>query len=70
MKSVGFVLALLAASVAAAVAQDAIPNLRGTWSGKGKSIVFGTNPHARDRRHLLQHGPRQAMTRHRPMHRD
>ena len=45
MKSVSFVLALLAASVAAAVAQDAIPNLRGTWSGKGKSIVFGSNPH-------------------------
>ena len=66
MKSVAFVPALLAASVA----QDATPNLRGTWSGKGKSIVFGTNPHARDRRHLLQHGPRQAMTRHRPMHRE
>jgi hypothetical protein len=45
MKSVAFVPALLAASVAAAVAQDAIPNLRGTWSGKGKSIVFGSNPH-------------------------
>ena len=43
MKSVGFV--LLAACVAAAVAQDAIPNLRGTWSGKGKAIVFGSNPH-------------------------
>ena len=26
-------------------AQDAIPDLKGTWSGKGKSIVFGTNPH-------------------------
>ena len=45
MKSAAFVPALLAASVAAAVAQDAIPNLRGTWSGKGKSIVFGSNPH-------------------------
>ena len=45
MKSVGFALALLAACVAAAVAQDAIPNLRGTRSGKGKAIVFGSNPH-------------------------
>jgi hypothetical protein len=26
-------------------AQDAIPDLKGTWSGKGKSIVFGNNPH-------------------------
>ena len=45
MTCAAFVLALLAASVAAAVAQDAIPNLRGTWSGKGKAIVFGSNPH-------------------------
>jgi hypothetical protein len=45
MKSAAFVPGLLAACVAAAVAQDAIPNLRGTWSGKGKSIVFGSNPH-------------------------
>jgi hypothetical protein len=31
--------------VTAARAQDAIPDLKGTWSGKGKSIVFGNNPH-------------------------
>lgn len=38
--------ALLAlAGVAAAHAQDAIPDLRGTWTGKGKSIVFGNHPH-------------------------
>jgi hypothetical protein len=24
-------------------AQDAIPNLKGAWSGKGQSIVFGSN---------------------------
>jgi hypothetical protein len=32
---------------AAARAQDAaaIPDLRGTWTGKGKAIVFGTNAH-------------------------
>ena len=39
-------LALAAATAAtAASAQDAIPDLRGTWTGKGKSIVFGTHPH-------------------------
>lgn len=26
-------------------AQSAIPDLRGTWTGKDKSIVYGTNPH-------------------------
>jgi hypothetical protein len=26
-------------------AQDAIPNLKGTWTGKGKAIVFGNNAH-------------------------
>jgi hypothetical protein len=45
MKRSIFVLALLGATATAAGAQDAIPDLRGTWSGKGKSIVFGNNPH-------------------------
>jgi hypothetical protein len=40
-----FALALLGAAATSARAQDAIPDLKGTWSGKGKSIVFGTNPH-------------------------
>jgi len=42
-----FVLALvlLGTAATAARAQDAIPDLKGTWTGKGKSIVFGTNPH-------------------------
>src|SRR5215470_11135075 len=40
-----FVLAVLGAAATSARAQDAIPDLKGTWSGKGKSIVFGTNPH-------------------------
>lgn len=41
-----FVLALaLVGIVTAARAQDAIPDLKGAWSGKGKSIVFGNNPH-------------------------
>ncbi len=34
-----------AAAVVAAHAQDAIPDLRGTWTGKGKAVVFGNNPH-------------------------
>jgi len=45
MKCLALMLALLAVAAASAVAQDAIPDLRGTWSGKGKSIVFGSNPH-------------------------
>jgi hypothetical protein len=39
-------LALLsAAALTAAHAQGAIPDLKGTWSGKGKSIVFGKHAH-------------------------
>jgi hypothetical protein len=45
MKCLLFVFALLGAAAAAAIAQDAIPDLKGTWTGKGKSIVFGTHPH-------------------------
>src|SRR5271165_1434921 len=45
MKSFVFALALLSTAATAAVAQDAVPDLKGTWSGKGKSIVFGNNPH-------------------------
>ena len=45
MRCLVFALALLAAAATSARAQDAIPDLKGTWSGKGKSIVFGTNPH-------------------------
>ena len=26
-------------------AQSAAPDLKGTWNGKGKSVVYGTNPH-------------------------
>jgi hypothetical protein len=39
------VFAILGAVVTPAYAQDAVPNLKGTWTGKGKSIVFGTHPH-------------------------
>jgi hypothetical protein len=45
MKSFVFALVLLGTAATAAHAQKAIPDLKGTWTGKGKSIVFGTNPH-------------------------
>ncbi len=45
MKCLALALALLGATTAAAGPQDAVPNLRGTWSGKGTSIIFGSNPH-------------------------
>src|SRR5262245_2424905 len=38
-------LALVTAATTTVRAQDAIPDLKGTWTGKGKSIVFGTHPH-------------------------
>jgi len=40
-----FALAILGAVVMPVRAQDAIPDLKGTWTGKGKSIVFGNNAH-------------------------
>ena len=45
MRCFVFALALLGAAATAAPAQDAIPDLKGVWTGKGKSIVFGTHPH-------------------------
>ena len=45
MKSLALALALLAGAATTANAQDAIPDLKGTWNGKGKSVVFGNNPH-------------------------
>jgi hypothetical protein len=43
MKGFIFALVFLGAFTATARAQDAIPDLKGTWSGKGKAIVFGNN---------------------------
>ncbi|HET7166357.1 MAG TPA: hypothetical protein VFI94_14575 [Pseudolabrys sp.] len=40
-----FALAILGAVVMPVRAQDAVPDLKGTWTGKGKSIVFGNNAH-------------------------
>jgi hypothetical protein len=45
MRYLVFALAFVCAAALSTRAQDAIPDLKGTWSGKGKSIVFGTNPH-------------------------
>jgi hypothetical protein len=42
MKALVLIVALLGASTAVQ-AQDGVPDLKGTWSGKGKSIVFGNN---------------------------
>ena len=48
MKCLLLVLALMSAAATAALAQDAIPDLKGVWSGKGKAIVLGNNPHHPD----------------------
>jgi hypothetical protein len=45
MRCLVVALALLGAAATSAQAQDAIPDLKGTWTGKGKSVVFGVNPH-------------------------
>src|SRR5262245_137199 len=45
MKPLLLALALIGATAASTHAQTAIPDLKGTWSGKGKSIVFGSGPH-------------------------
>jgi hypothetical protein len=44
MKHLIAALALVAATATAVQAQT-VPNLKGTWTGKGKSIVYGTHPH-------------------------
>jgi len=45
MRCFTFALMLLGAIATGALAQDAIPDLKGTWSGKGNAIVFGNNLH-------------------------
>ncbi len=44
MKSLVTVTALLLTTTAAAWAQSA-PDLKGTWSGRWKTVIFGANPH-------------------------
>ena len=41
MKYLAISLALLGAATMGAAAQDAIPDLKGAWTGKGKAIAFG-----------------------------
>jgi hypothetical protein len=36
---------MLFVATGAAAAQDAIPSLKGTWSGTGKILLFGTTEH-------------------------
>ena len=45
MRRSTFALMLLGTVATAASAQNAIPDLKGTWSGKGKAVVFGNNAH-------------------------
>jgi hypothetical protein len=45
MKYPALALASMVCGMAAANAQSAIPDIKGTWTGKDKSIVYGTNPH-------------------------
>lgn len=46
MRPLILVMALLGFVASVARAQDAaVPDLRGTWTGKGKAIVLGTNAH-------------------------
>jgi hypothetical protein len=45
MRRLVFILALLGATATVARAQDAVPDLKGTWLGKGKVIVFGSHTH-------------------------
>ena len=45
MRRLTSALMLLGIVATAAGAQDAIPDLKGTWSGKGKAIIFGNNAH-------------------------
>ena len=44
MRYVALILTVVGATTAAH-AQDAIPDIKGTWSGKGKVVVFGNNVH-------------------------
>jgi len=45
MKALALAAAILGVAVSAVSAQQdaAIPDLKGTWTGKGKAVVLGTN---------------------------
>jgi hypothetical protein len=40
-----YVLAMLALVLAASAQAQTVPDLKGTWIGKGKSLVYGSNEH-------------------------
>ena len=44
MRYLAFALALVGTAMTAQ-AQTATPDLRGTWKGAGKALVYGNNPH-------------------------
>jgi hypothetical protein len=44
MRYFALILAVVGAATAAR-AQDAIPDVKGTWSGKGKVVIFGSHAH-------------------------
>ena len=46
LKSVSFAALAILTTTAAAIAQTAIPDMRGTWKGNSESIIMGAgNPH-------------------------
>jgi hypothetical protein len=46
LKSASFVALAILTTIAAATAQTAIPDMRGTWKGNSESIIMGAgNPH-------------------------
>jgi hypothetical protein len=45
MKTYLIAISLFLATLASAHAQSRVPDLRGTWSGKGKAVVLGANAH-------------------------
>ena len=45
MRRLVLALALLGVTAPIARAQDAVPDLKGTWTGKGKAVVWGVNAH-------------------------
>jgi hypothetical protein len=45
MRPLVFALALLPLTATCAAAQDAVPDLKGMWTGKGKVVVWGANVH-------------------------
>ena len=44
MKYFAFSIALSGFSIEVS-AQSTFPDLKGTWTGKGQSVVYGSNPH-------------------------